>query len=140
MTLVDVHAHFQYPGGTRADWAERNASRLAAGDRIGITCHVASILGTWGRTSPTYFPSPDDVIVGNDAMLELAKGLRRTLDEEEKRDNEVAGAMMRLRPQYVALLQRLRKGRVYPDANGTLRVSFGKVQGYSPRDSVQYAA
>jgi hypothetical protein len=76
----------------------------------------------------------------NDAMLKLAKALRRTLDEKEKRDNEVAGAMMRLRPEYVTLLQRLRKGRVYPDANGTLRVSFGKVQGYSPRDSVQYAA
>jgi hypothetical protein len=76
----------------------------------------------------------------NDAMLELAKALRRTLDDKEKRDNEVAGAMMRLRPGYVTLLQKLRKGRVYPDANGTLRVSFGKVQGYSPRDSVQYAA
>jgi hypothetical protein len=76
----------------------------------------------------------------NDEMLRLAKALRRTLDEKEKRDNEVAGAMMRLRPEYVALLQKLRKGRVYPDANGTLRVSFGKVQGYSPRDSVQYAA
>jgi hypothetical protein len=76
----------------------------------------------------------------NDEMLRLAKALRRTFDEKEKRDNEVAGAMMRLRPEYVALLQKLRKGRVYPDANGTLRVSFGKVQGYSPRDSVQYAA
>jgi hypothetical protein len=76
----------------------------------------------------------------NDAMLRFAKALRRTLDEKEKRDNEVAGAMMRLRPEYVTLLQKLRKGRVYPDANGTLRISFGKVQGYSPRDSVQYAA
>ncbi len=76
----------------------------------------------------------------NDAMLRLAKSLRQTLDEKERRDEEVAGAMMRLRPEYVSLLQRLRKGRVYPDANGTLRVSFGKVEGYSPRDSVQYAA
>jgi hypothetical protein len=76
----------------------------------------------------------------NDAMLGFAKALRRTLDEKEKRDNEVAGAMMRLRPEYVTLLQKLRKGRVYPDANGTLRISFGKVRGYSPRDSVQYAA
>jgi hypothetical protein len=74
----------------------------------------------------------------NDAMLGIAKALRRTLDEKEKRDNEVAGAMMRLRPEYVTLLQKLRKGRVYPDANGTLRISFGKVRGYSPRDSVQY--
>ena len=76
----------------------------------------------------------------NDAMLGFAKALRRTLDEKEKRDNEVAGAMMRLRPEYVALLQKLRKGRVYPDANGTLRVSFGTVEGYAPRDPVQYAA
>jgi hypothetical protein len=76
----------------------------------------------------------------NDSMLGFAKALRRTLDEKEKRDNESVGAMMRLRPEYVALLQKLRQGRVYPDANGTLRVSFGRVQGYSPRDSVEYAA
>ncbi|HEV8355600.1 MAG TPA: amidohydrolase family protein [Gemmatimonadales bacterium] len=69
--LVDVHAHFFHPGGPRADWAERNASRLRAGARIGITCHVASILGSWGRTSPTYFPSAEDVTVGNGALLEL---------------------------------------------------------------------
>lgn len=75
-----------------------------------------------------------------DSMLVFAKGLRSTLDEKERRDHEIAGAMMRLRPEYVALLQKLRKGRVYPDANGTLRVSFGKVEGYSPRDSIQYAA
>ncbi len=73
MTLIDVHAHFYYPADSRADWAERNASRLAAGDKIGITCHVASILGTFGRTSPTYFPSPDDVVTGNDAMLALCR-------------------------------------------------------------------
>lgn len=69
--LIDVHAHFYQPGAARADWAERNASRLRAGDQVGITRHVASILGTWGRTSPTYFPSPADVTAGNDALLAL---------------------------------------------------------------------
>ncbi|MGH7523568.1 MAG: amidohydrolase family protein [Gemmatimonadales bacterium] len=71
--LIDVHAHFYQPAGARADWAERNASRLKAGARIGITRHVASILGTWGRTSPTYFPSPTDVVAGNDALLALIR-------------------------------------------------------------------
>ncbi|MBM4186764.1 MAG: amidohydrolase [Gemmatimonadetes bacterium] len=69
--LVDVHAHFYHPASQRIDWQERNESRLAAGERIGIAWHVASILGSWGRTSPTYFPSPTDVTVGNDALLEL---------------------------------------------------------------------
>jgi uncharacterized protein len=71
--LIDVHAHFHHVGGPRSDWEERNASRLKAGAKIGITAHVASILGTWGRTSPTYFPSPRDVVMGNDALLELIR-------------------------------------------------------------------
>jgi predicted TIM-barrel fold metal-dependent hydrolase len=71
--LIDVHAHFHHPAGQRADWAERNASRLRAGEQIGITWHVASILGTWGRSSPTYFPSPGDVVIGNDALLALVR-------------------------------------------------------------------
>lgn len=71
--LIDVHAHFYHAASSRPDWAERNASRLRAGERIGITCHVASILGSWGRTSPTYFPSPEDVTGGNDALLELRR-------------------------------------------------------------------
>ena len=73
MPLVDVHAHFHHPAGARADWADRNASRLTAGERIGITTHVASILGSWGRSSPTYFPSMADVVAGNDALLELMR-------------------------------------------------------------------
>src|SRR5438045_390697 len=71
--LVDVHAHFYHPQTPRADWRERNASRLAAGARIGVSVHVASILGSWGLTSPIYFPSPRDVTAGNDALLALQR-------------------------------------------------------------------
>jgi len=71
--LIDVHAHFYHDRSPRADWRERNASRLAAGEQIGITIHVASILGSWGRASPTYFPSPADLPYGNDALLALAR-------------------------------------------------------------------
>src|SRR6266480_977251 len=71
--LVDVHAHFYHSATPRADWRERNDSRLTAGDKIGITAHVASILGSFGLTSPTYFPSPRDVTAGNDALLALQR-------------------------------------------------------------------
>ena len=63
--LVDVHAHFGRGAGV-------DARRLEAGDRIGISCHIASILGSWGGTSPTYFASPDDVTRGNDVMFAMA--------------------------------------------------------------------
>jgi predicted TIM-barrel fold metal-dependent hydrolase len=71
--LVDIHAHFYHARTPRADWRERNESRLTAGDKIGITAHVASILGSFGYTSPTYFPSPRDVTAGNDALLALQR-------------------------------------------------------------------
>ncbi len=72
--LVDVHAHFYHAAAGRTDWERINAARLRAGDRIGITYHVASILGSYGHTSPTYFPSPADATRGNDAMATLAAG------------------------------------------------------------------
>lgn len=71
--LIDVHAHFFFDGCGRADWASLNRRRLEAGERIGITWHVASILGSWGATSPTYFQSPDDTVRGNDAMLAMQR-------------------------------------------------------------------
>src|SRR5438128_9936023 len=71
--LIDVHAHFFHAAAPRADWRERNASRLAAGRKIGVTIHVASILGSWGRTSPIYFPSPRGVEGGNTALLALGR-------------------------------------------------------------------
>jgi uncharacterized protein len=70
--LIDVHVHFLHEASGRADWRETNARRLAHGRRLGITLHLASILGSWGHTSPTYFPSPDDVTAGNRAMRRIA--------------------------------------------------------------------
>jgi len=71
--LIDVHAHYYHAATPRADWRERNASRLGAGRKIGVTIHVASILGSWGRTSPIYFPSPQDAEAGNTALLALQR-------------------------------------------------------------------
>jgi hypothetical protein len=43
------------------------------GERVGITRHVASILGSWGHTSPTYFPSPEDLGYANAALRDLQR-------------------------------------------------------------------
>lgn len=71
--LIDAHAHFYHAAAGRADWQAVNDARFRAGDRIGVTYHVASVLGSYGFSSPTYFPSPTDVTVGNDAMLAIAE-------------------------------------------------------------------
>jgi len=69
--LVDAHAHFLHPHCGRDDWEAYNRARFRAGKRMGITVHIASMLGSWGHTSPIYLPSPADVTMGNDEMLAL---------------------------------------------------------------------
>ncbi len=76
-----------------------------------------------------------------DPLIDLATALVpvQLALEQERKTRE--GEQLRLRPAYMRALFAWRKqqGRaLYPDANGTLRVSFGKVDGFSPRDGVQY--
>jgi len=71
--LIDVHAHFYTPHTNRRDWERYNDSRLHAGVRIGVRCHVASVLGSWGHASPTYFASPADQTRANDWMFAFAE-------------------------------------------------------------------
>ncbi len=53
--LIDVHAHFYTAKSGRGDWRTVNEARITAGDQMGITAHVASILGTWGAVLPRIF-------------------------------------------------------------------------------------
>ena len=74
----------------------------------------------------------------NDSMLAFAASLRPFAEQLEARDSANAGAMSRIRPVLLSALRFSRGGRLYPDANSTLRVGFGTVKGYSPRNAVWY--
>lgn len=83
--------------------------------------------------------STQKLMARDDSMIRFAADLRKLADANLARDTEIKGHMALLRPQYVEALRALRGDVLYPDANGSLRVSFGIVEGYSPRDSVHYA-
>jgi hypothetical protein len=73
-----------------------------------------------------------------DPMIEFAASLRPLLDANKEIGRQRSGALARLRPQYMEALRSVRGGLLAPDANGTLRVTFGEVVGYEPRDGVTY--
>ncbi len=74
----------------------------------------------------------------HDSLLDLAAALSPLSLENERREKELAGAMTRVRPLYLEALRGMTGGRLYPDANSTLRITFGQVKGYAPRDGVAY--
>lgn len=62
----------------------------------------------------------------------------RALEAEEE---ALEGRLLEARPRFVKAhlaFQEAQGHEVYPDANGTLRVTFGSVAGYSPQDAVEY--
>jgi len=74
----------------------------------------------------------------HDPMLDLARELAPVLAARRARERAREGAMLRVRPAYLALLAAQSGGRLYPDANSTLRFTYGRVTGYQPRDGVAY--
>ena len=74
----------------------------------------------------------------HDSMIDLAAALTPMMLANEKREKEIGGEMSRVRPMYMEALKASSGGRLYPDANGTLRITFGNVAGYVPRDGVTY--
>lgn len=57
----------------------------------------------------------------------------------DRRTQEFNATVARYRPIFIAGMNEMRGGRLYPDANGTLRFTYGEVRGYAPRDAITYA-
>ncbi len=65
-----------------------------------------------------------------DPFFKLAKALEDATADIRARQEVYDGTMAALRPRYIAALRAFTNGPLAPDANSTLRVSFGTVRGY----------
>lgn len=74
-----------------------------------------------------------------DPFMELAVRLepvfKALTDARERR----SGILNREYPLYVDIKEQFQKATFIPDANGTLRLTFGRIKGYSPADAVYYS-
>eukprot|EP01133_Synstelium_polycarpum_P020579 gene20579-24714_t len=79
------------------------------------------------------------VTQSDDAFMQLAVKLQPVELALEERRKEVDGNLERVIPQYMQAVIAWKKTQgkpVYPDANSTLRVTYGTVSPYSPRDGI----
>lgn len=82
-----------------------------------------------------------ELVATDDPMVGLAAALVPELREQREREEAHEGARLRLVPKYVASLRATTgDAPVYPDANGTLRFTWGRVSALSPRDAVRLAS
>jgi Peptidase S46 len=67
-----------------------------------------------------------------DPLVKLALALRPLQKETEEREERFVGKMSLLKPKYIEALKAFRKEPFAPDANSTLRITYGTVRGYKP--------
>src|SRR5690606_3583700 len=117
-------------GGTDEAAVQRALERLS-GTRLGELDARMALL----QADPSAFESSEDPAV------QLAVALMPTILEMEAQQEVRTGEALLARPVYLQAVADYRKSRgefVYPDANSSLRITFGNVQGYTKLDgSVQ---
>ncbi len=81
---------------------------------------------------------PAGLIASRDPMIAFAVALLRNVQAMEASTRRYDGQTVTLVPRLLEALAAWRGKPLYPDANSTLRFTYGTVKGYSPRDNVVY--
>lgn len=117
-------------GGNDAAAVKRALDRLA-GTKLGSTEERLK----WFAADRKAFEA------SNDPAIQYAVAVMPTLLTLEQERKTRAGENLAARPVYLQALADYKKSQgefVYPDANLSLRITFGNVMGYAPKDGVEY--
>ncbi|MER3429527.1 MAG: hypothetical protein C4324_00530 [Blastocatellia bacterium] len=111
-------------GKARRD-AEDDFARTIA---MGKYWNADTIAALYGPQTQEFRPERDNVRA-------FASALKSAKEAANARAAEFATKIDRLRLEYLKAMAEMRGLTPYPDANSTLRFSFGNVKGYSPREA-----
>lgn len=126
------------PEGQKLEWAEeyfkdkgdRRAAEEAFAKNIaeGTYWTAETLAALYGPQTMEYRPERDDVKA-------FALALKKEKDAATARSTAFAAKIDAVRLKYQQGLAEMRGTTPYPDANSSLRFSFGNVKGYSPREA-----
>ncbi len=74
----------------------------------------------------------------NDPFIKMAAALYPELEETATQGEYFSAGVISIRKIYLDALYEWKGSTMYPDANGTMRFTYGNVRGYSPADAVWY--
>ena len=83
--------------------------------------------------------SADEIADMNDPMIEFARKVKAVSEKEDKMREEVNSRLNILLAKFMEVKRIWMNKTFIPDANGTLRLTYGYIKGYSPADAVYYS-
>jgi hypothetical protein len=105
---------------------EKNLSALYKTTKFGNADYLKSL---FEKTTTA------ELAKNKDPFVKLGMRLAPLVKQAEDRDKRYAGAMLLAAPRYVEALKDFKNKPIAPDANSSLRITFGTVKGYRPNDS-----
>jgi hypothetical protein len=124
----------KWPGSLQGLIAGLDADVAARVDRM----YGGTILGDPKKRVELLGLKPAGLAAVDDPFLKLAAEMERELKvvREESKGMGRQGADLKM--AYEAAILEMKKGTYPPDANGTIRFTYGPVMGYAPKDAVWY--
>lgn len=107
---------------------ERHVDSVVARTRLGGLEHRLSLMDV----------SHEELLATEDPFLGMLGVLEALAASNRERDRRIEGELARVSPLYAEAYLEKSGGLVAPDANGTLRISYGTVAGCRVRDGVAY--
>lgn len=74
----------------------------------------------------------------NDPIMDIAVSLYPEFEEFQNTNQLFSANVTHYRKLYLDALYEWKGSDMYPDANGTMRFTYGNIKGYKPRDAVWY--
>ncbi|HLP48698.1 MAG TPA: S46 family peptidase, partial [Candidatus Kapabacteria bacterium] len=84
--------------------------------------------------------SPTALLKLNEPLINLAANFEKEFKTLREKKKAIDQEMDDLEKVYQAALLEMYQGKIAPDANGTIRFTCGTVEGYHPKDAVDYNA
>jgi hypothetical protein len=82
--------------------------------------------------------TPEELLKTNDPLLKLAAELEREMKILREKKKALEQEKLDLKKIYLQAVIKQKEGRIAPDANSTIRFTYGFIKGYMPRDAVYY--
>jgi hypothetical protein len=135
------------PAGQRLEALDRVAGLKARMDQVAASAAIDAFLdalyaGTKLADRDVRLAmlerSTADLAASGDTFIALAAALEPLAEANREAAKDRAGASTRIRPVYMEAMIEESGGMLAPDANSTLRVTYGQVKGVDTRDGLFY--
>lgn len=95
-------------------------------------------LGDLDRRMEMFGMTMEELEKLDDPFITYAKAMYPDMEARRERRNKQSGTSNRLEPKLITAYADWRQDEIYPDANSTMRVNFGVVNGYRGDDTTEY--